>query len=176
MGIKEIIDDSKSRLDALLTYANGVTGADDSNIGDAVKTLADGFGGGGGAKVCEVIIQPTTNLGMTSDYVINHDLGVVPDLCYVYDTQMDVIPTENGLAWACILTALISPTNPQGHCGSAYIATTTGVVATQPNLPVPGSSTGGMHTLTDKSVNFRRASANGPMRVGRTYKAVFIKF
>lgn len=50
MAIKQIIDDSKSRLDALLTYANGVTGVADVSIGDAVKTLCDGFGQGGGTE------------------------------------------------------------------------------------------------------------------------------
>lgn len=44
---KQNDDESKSRLDALLTYANGVTGQADGNIGDAVKTLCDGYGGGG---------------------------------------------------------------------------------------------------------------------------------
>lgn len=43
---KQNDDESKSRLDALLTYANGVTGQADTNIGDAIKTLCDGFGGG----------------------------------------------------------------------------------------------------------------------------------
>lgn len=40
-------DESKSRLDALLTYANGVTGQTDSSIGDAIKTLSAGYGRGG---------------------------------------------------------------------------------------------------------------------------------
>lgn len=44
MAIKQTLEDSKSKLDALLTYANGVTGAEDTNIGDAIKTLCDGFG------------------------------------------------------------------------------------------------------------------------------------
>lgn len=47
MAIKQTLEDSKSRLDALLTYANGVTGAEDTNIGDAIKTLCDGYGRGG---------------------------------------------------------------------------------------------------------------------------------
>ena len=46
--IGDKLEASKSGLDALLTYANGVTGQDDVSIGDAVKTLADGFGQGGG--------------------------------------------------------------------------------------------------------------------------------
>jgi hypothetical protein len=39
---------------ALTTYANGVTGASDTNLSDAVRTLADGYGGGGGSSVTVV--------------------------------------------------------------------------------------------------------------------------
>jgi hypothetical protein len=35
-------------INALTTYANGVTGASDTNLSDAVRSLADGYGGGGG--------------------------------------------------------------------------------------------------------------------------------
>lgn len=48
MSIKSNLESSKSKLDALLTYANGVTGASDVSIGDAIRTLAEGYGGGGG--------------------------------------------------------------------------------------------------------------------------------
>ena len=51
MAIKQVIDDSKARLDALLAYANGVTGASDVSIGDAVKTLSDGYGQGGANEI-----------------------------------------------------------------------------------------------------------------------------
>ena len=35
-------------IEALTTYANQVTGASDTNLSDAVYTLAQGYGGGGG--------------------------------------------------------------------------------------------------------------------------------
>lgn len=46
--LTDILTDAKSEQDALLAYANGVTGAEDVRLGDAVKTLADGYGQGGG--------------------------------------------------------------------------------------------------------------------------------
>lgn len=55
MTIGEKLEASKNGLDALLDYANRTTGADDSNIGDAIKTLADGYGGG--SDVDEVTIE-----------------------------------------------------------------------------------------------------------------------
>lgn len=48
MTIGEQLNATADAMDALLTYANGITGAADTNIGDAVKTLADGYGQGGG--------------------------------------------------------------------------------------------------------------------------------
>lgn len=48
MSLVSVLTDTKARLDALLDYANDTTGADDVSIGDAVKTLANGFGSGGG--------------------------------------------------------------------------------------------------------------------------------
>lgn len=59
MTIGEKLEASKNGLDALLTYANGVTGASDSSIGDAVKTLADGFGHGGLSPILQVELNET---------------------------------------------------------------------------------------------------------------------
>lgn len=53
-------------INALTTYANGVTGASDTNLSDAVHTLADGYGQGGGAE--------------TVTLTINDDGGVVANL------------------------------------------------------------------------------------------------
>lgn len=50
MALKATLDDVKDRLDALLTYANGVTGESDTSIGDAIETLADGYGQGGDSE------------------------------------------------------------------------------------------------------------------------------
>jgi len=47
MALKSTLESAKARLNALLTYANETTGADDTNIGDAINTLCAGYGGGG---------------------------------------------------------------------------------------------------------------------------------
>lgn len=39
-----------SRIQALTTYANEITGASDTTLADAVATLADGYGSGGGSS------------------------------------------------------------------------------------------------------------------------------
>lgn len=40
----------KDEASALLTYANGITSASDLTLGDAVRTLAEGYGQGGGEE------------------------------------------------------------------------------------------------------------------------------
>lgn len=60
-----------SRLQALLTYANNKTGHSDTTLGDAVRTLADGYGQGGSA-----VASGEITLDSASDRItINHNLG-----------------------------------------------------------------------------------------------------
>lgn len=57
MTTKEKIEANTQALDSLLIYANGVTGQNDTNIGDAIKTLSDGFGSGGGGDFAMELIS-----------------------------------------------------------------------------------------------------------------------
>ena len=53
-------------INALTTYANEVTGASDTNLSDAVHTLASGYGSGGASswtKVAETSYQVSTTSG-----------------------------------------------------------------------------------------------------------------
>lgn len=53
--IGEKLTASKNALDNLLTYANTTTGVEDTNIGDAIKTLCDGYGHGSGGNILEFV-------------------------------------------------------------------------------------------------------------------------
>lgn len=48
-------------INALTTYANGVTGAYDTTLSDAVATLAAGYGGGGGTGVLSGSYTPNSD-------------------------------------------------------------------------------------------------------------------
>lgn len=48
MGLTEKLTDVKSQTDALIEYANETTGQADVRLGDAIQSLVDGFGQGGG--------------------------------------------------------------------------------------------------------------------------------
>lgn len=58
--IGEKLQASKDGLDALLEYANGVTGKEDANIGDAIKTLTDGYSQAPGAAIFDITPQEDT--------------------------------------------------------------------------------------------------------------------
>ena len=55
MGLTEKLIQIKSETDALLEYANQATNAGDTKLGDAIRTLADGFGKGGTWELHEAI-------------------------------------------------------------------------------------------------------------------------
>lgn len=48
-------------INALTTYANSITGASDTTLSDAVDTLVDGYGGGGGSGVITGSFTPSAN-------------------------------------------------------------------------------------------------------------------
>lgn len=72
MAIKDTLQDSKNRLDSLLDYANGVTGKEDTSLGDAVKTLCDGYGqgDGGSREVFHATFTPEARVYTSADNVI----------------------------------------------------------------------------------------------------------
>lgn len=54
-------------INALTTYANSVTGASDTTLSDAVDTLVDGYGGGGGWETEDILLGRAP----TGDVVVN---------------------------------------------------------------------------------------------------------
>jgi len=50
-----VTEDLTDGIEALTTYANGVTGESDTTLSDAVASLADGYGGGGGYTGLEYV-------------------------------------------------------------------------------------------------------------------------
>ena len=84
-------------IEALTTYANQVTGASDTNLSDAVYTLAQGYGGGGGrfdvigdvtvseSDVYKVKINLPANWNNIYDYIfILLDIQATPKSSWTY--------------------------------------------------------------------------------------------
>lgn len=53
MSLLDKLSQAKTTLDNLLAFANNKTGKGDTSIGDAIKTLVDGYGGGSGGTPFE---------------------------------------------------------------------------------------------------------------------------
>lgn len=68
-------------INALTTYANEVTGASDTTLSDAVHTLANGYGQGGG--ITQGIEVVTDSSGKITDYIV-HGFEEVPPLLLNY--------------------------------------------------------------------------------------------
>ena len=69
-------------INALTTYANEVTGASDTNLSDAVHTLASGYGGGGSGSV------KTGSFVGDGTASVTLDIGFEPDVI-VIDSDLD---------------------------------------------------------------------------------------
>ena len=69
MALKTTLEDTQSRLDALLTYANSVTGADDVSVGDAIETLSNGYGQGGYSADEIAVWNIVGDIALTVGYV-----------------------------------------------------------------------------------------------------------
>lgn len=91
LGVTEDLTDG---IEALTTYANGVTGESDTNLSDAVASLADGYGGGGTVypflvsyervDVTEDLSSMTTNTFM-STYMPDLNSPPYPTILYLIE-------------------------------------------------------------------------------------------
>lgn len=78
-----------SKLSALLTAANTTTGESDTTLTDAVQTLIDGYGQGGGGlkyKTGSFTLESDARELVSSGSGISHNLGVVPKCVIIWQT------------------------------------------------------------------------------------------
>ena len=70
------------KIEALTAYANGITGKSDTTLSDAVASLADGYGQGGGYTGLEYVYDADGNT--IPNEVIWHGSGIIPNSCCNY--------------------------------------------------------------------------------------------
>lgn len=73
-------------INALTTYANEVTGASDTNLSDAVHTLASGYGGGGASNIVTGTFKGTTT-GAAMDVTLNYSGSGYPIAVMIYPSN-----------------------------------------------------------------------------------------
>lgn len=99
MSIVSVLQDTKARLDSLLSFANETTGQSDASIGDAIRTLTDGYGGGGGG---DNIVFGEWNVEYGVGYAnlpFTHNLNSNKYILYHWMEQADIdaLPTNTTL-------------------------------------------------------------------------------
>lgn len=114
MALIDKLESIQGQTSALLDYANGVTGAGDTRLGDAIRTLADGYGGGCGIEPYYTeTVEVTTDLtaGGTQDIRINRitDLNI-PTLLVV--RHLSDAPVDNAIYAATWVTQYKGDNNP----------------------------------------------------------------
>lgn len=114
-------------INALTTYANSVTGASDTTLSDAVDSLVDGYGGGGGGSAVSGTFTPSENLRSItlSDAVGKSSILIYPK----FDLATADITAR--VHWGCLISngkcILVTATNTGKN---AYTASTTMSAAT----------------------------------------------
>lgn len=88
-------------INALTTYANEVTGASDTNLSDAVHTLANGYGGGGSGLEYETgTYTAASNSNPTISFSNPHNTA--PAVVIFVDSTGDAQITSN-MGTVCVL-------------------------------------------------------------------------
>lgn len=92
-------------INALTTYANEVTGGSDTNLSDAVHTLASGYGGGGGGLEYEEGTYTAASDGLPTIAFTNSHL-VAPDFIVFIDTSQSIPAVGNAGTYFVYINAL----------------------------------------------------------------------
>lgn len=126
MSVRETLTEIKSKLTALLTYSNGVTGESDTSIGDAIQTLSEGYGGQSLPISLELVGTWAGYLDehtSTTAQTINTNISIQGDTAHLYylatiecDGELD---TSNANNWGGVCVQLISKYPATGRFFSA---------------------------------------------------------
>ena len=114
-----------SRIQALISYANETTEAGDTTLGDAVKTLCDGYGQGGGGLEEKDVNFFDYDGTLVASYTLA-EAQALTELPQAPDHSSDVVPlTFDGWNWllteikafgrACDVGAIYHPTDGNTH-------------------------------------------------------------
>ena len=104
----------KSKIQALITAANATTGESDTTLTDAVQTLVDGYGqGGGGSLPTSISKIDGGSFTLASDtagtgHWISHNLGVLPKCVIVWTEDSDLRTSTATVAQRYLLCSTIA--------------------------------------------------------------------
>ena len=116
-------DDLADGIEAMTTYANEVTGESDTTLSDAVRTLADGYGGGGGETLTGFFFGDG---GLTVSIPCDFN----PDIIYIFSpNKLDSFPMPSGSAswalyWSSLNCVILRKTTNSITAAAGYIMPT----------------------------------------------------
>ena len=92
-------------INALTTYANSVTGASDTTLSDAVDSLVDGYGGGGGSSVPKLVscVSVTPETTYTSSAKGSVQLAALPNSAHAVFVYRNDYPSPDASEYIAIL-------------------------------------------------------------------------
>lgn len=119
--LKQQLDSSADAMDALLAYANGTTGQADVNIGDAIKTLCDGYGGGTQLPGVKAISSGRLTIAATTITAptVQHNLGEVPDVIVAWSPNAFALADDVACTGGCAYVSRL----PQNRSGNTWGST-----------------------------------------------------
>ncbi|MBQ1569689.1 MAG: hypothetical protein IIZ78_01095 [Clostridiales bacterium] len=101
LGVTEDLTDG---IEALTTYANGVTGESDTTLSDAVASLADGYGGGSGLEYEEGTYTATEDSIPTISFAGSHTKA--PDTVMFIDVSENTATVGSTITMFVFVNAL----------------------------------------------------------------------
>lgn len=101
LGVTEDLTDG---IEALTTYANGVTGESDTTLSDAVASLADGYGGGSGLEYEEGTYTATEDSIPTISFAGSHTKA--PDTVMFIDVSENAATVGNTITMFMFVNVL----------------------------------------------------------------------
>lgn len=109
MSITEKLTSSKNALASLLDYANAKTEKNDPDIGEAIRTLVDGYGGGGIPNVRHITFVPDTDITSSNRYTLHTDPFSADHIIIIVAREYpEINPAHYGLIYFWTMRRLTS--------------------------------------------------------------------
>lgn len=175
MAIKQTLEDSKARIDALLAFANQKTGAADVSLGDAVKTLADGYGGGGNLPENMEIIEYTPT-ETSQNFTITHNLGKIPRFVAIFPKTFDnIIAMRDSESTSKSLVALVASRIDDGVVSKSGSGCAWWFTSTRASNGYTDYSTSAVRIeFLSSSIRTYQTSSNALLDAGQTYMVIIV--
>lgn len=168
MSITEKLTSSKNALASLLDYANAKTEKNDPDIGEAIKTLVDGYGQGGGAieyKLLCILPSEMTLKDILNNYPIpfSETSGIV----FMLHKGANAASTGGTSNWAAFLFS--DATQSSNQVGRFIIYNYSNSTVAPDTMSVGNSISGGNGTYFTWNGEF--ITASGSTNTARRYAA-----